>query len=497
MGTAARAQAYREWLQRVRAIDHRSTTLDLEMDLRVAEREIRLRLAEAEELRPWERNPVVHLRALRNALEPLAEWGSTGDEERLTRLADRQRQIPTFLAEARRTLDRPPALLTRQALDEAEGTLSWLRRDLPFRFAGAPEAPPKWNFERTNAASILALEEFITFLRDDLLPRSDGTLPVGSATVDRLVAAAGLAESGAELLEEVDREVTRLRRWVEAEAGRLSRNDSPDRVLARLDAALLPGDSALPVAARTLEEARIFIETRRLLHPPGGDLRLRPSLLTRPAPAVALDGPGPLGGAGVPRTLRIDPLGGGRPLTAEAVAVGALREGFPGRWLRVEASAEWVGRPPRLAVATPGDAEGWGLQAVALLLDQGFRGGDPLLRLAQLREHLRILARLQAGLRVHRGEWDLDRATREVARLTGLSEAAARREVLADIHDPLYGAGGIQALRWESLRNDLLQRPPQAGGPLTLDTALGVLLATGLPPDLARALLVPPPSEPQ
>ncbi len=156
-------------------------------------------------------------------------------------------------------------------------------------------------------------------------------------------------------------------------------------------------------------------------------------------------------------------------------------------------TAAWVGREVRLALPAPGEEEGWGLQAAAFLLDQGFRGADPVLRIAQLRDRLAVAARLRAGIRLHGGEWSLDEAVRETNRSTGLGEAATRRMVEWNIHDPLEGAAVIQALRYEALRDGLLARPLQAGGPLDLATAVTVILAAGLSPDLARDLLLPPP----
>lgn len=489
-GISARTAAYRDWAARTDTIELRSLTLDQEMDLRLVQRTARMALAEAEGATPWVRNPLFHVRIIREGLEPLVGEPGPGDENRLRALAARQRQVPTLLAEARATLGAPSRVLTEQAIEEMEGTLAWLRRDVPSRFTSAPEAQPKWEFERSNAATVAELEAYLAFLRDVVLPRSGGSTALGAEAVDRMVAAAGLASDGAALLEEVEREVVRLQRWIEAEAGRLG-SDRPGTILARLDRETLPGDSVLPVARRLQSEIREFLDRRGLLPRAGVDPPVRAVPLTRPAPAIRLEGAGRLAATPAP-LLRLDPLWAGRPVTRGGVEAGVLREGLAGRMVLVE-TAGWVGRDVRLALTAPGEEEGWGLHAAALLLDQGFRGGDPVLRIAQLQDRLRIAARLRAGLRIHRGEWTLDEAVQEVVRSTGLAEPAARRVVTWNLHDPLEGASAIQALRYEALRDGLLARPLQAGGPLDLPTALTVVLAAGLSPDLARDLLLPPP----
>jgi len=492
-GVTSRIPAYREWLGRLEAIDVRGVGLDQEMDLRVVQRAVRLALIEAEELEPWHRNPLFHARLLREALESLVGNPDLSEDDQLLALASRQRQFSTVVAEARSSLANPPRLLVEQAIGEIEGTVTWMRRDLPFRYAPAPEAQPKWGFERSNAAAISELESFLIFLREELLPRATGELGLGAAVVDRLVSAAGLALDGATLLEQVEQEVTRLGRWIDAEAGRLGGSGAPSAALDRLDAQRLPGDSVLSVSRQLSVEVREFLDRRSILPLPAGDVELRPAPLTRPAEAVRLENAGRLSSIALP-VLILDPLGAGRPMTRETVEAGVLREGIPGRLLLRESSG-WVAQPVRLALPAPGEEEGWGLHAAGLLLDQGFRGGDPLLRIAQLRDRLRILARLRAGLRLHRGDWTLEQAVQETARSTRLSEEMARRLVSWNVHDPLEGAGGIQALRYEQLRDGLLDRPLQAGGPLSLDTALTVILAAGLSPDLARDLLLPlPPS---
>jgi len=490
-GMEGRAGAYREWLERLRQVDRGALYGDEAVDWRILERSMRLAILEAEEVRPWARNPLHYVRLLEGALTPLVDHRFALESERMALVTERQRQFPALLAEARRNLDSPPPLLTRQAIRELEGTLNFLRRGIVDAFLGVPEGPVRWAFERSNDQAIIEVASFLAFLEEDLLPRSEGSLALGTELTDRLVAAAGVHANSLELMAEVEEEVQRLQRWMEAEAGRLNPRRPAPEVLAELEGEMVGGEALVGLADALQQEAVGFVERRQLLplpEIPASRMTLVPA--GRSGTRAGLYTPGVLAPSDLELRIRLDPVPPGQPgVSRGEVEALALREGIPGALLRHRVMRLLQNRS-RILLPGPGEAEAWGLFAAGLLLDQGFRGGDAALRIAHLREHRARLARLHVGIRMHRGELSPEGALPELVRLSGLPEPRARALLERDIHDPLAGVEGILAVRLERLRNDLLSRAPELGGALPGEVAVGVILGTGTGPGFSRLLLL-------
>jgi len=74
-----------------------------------------------------------------------------------------------------------------------------------------------------------------------------------------------------------------------------------------------------------------------------------------------------------------------------------------------------------------------------MVLDEGFAGGDPRYRLAQLSDAMTRICRLLSGIRVHTKQWALDDAQRCFEERAYVAGPAARREAERATYDPTYG----------------------------------------------------------
>jgi uncharacterized protein (DUF885 family) len=132
--------------------------------------------------------------------------------------------------------------------------------------------------------------------------------------------------------------------------------------------------------------------------------------------------------------------------------------------------------------------EGWAHYCEQMMLDEGFRKSDHLVRLGQLAEALIRLCRCVVGIKLHCGDMSVEQAVRFFREEAFLEESGARREAERGTFDPsyiLYSAGKLMLLK---LRDDYKAR---LGARFSLRGFHDTLLANGtVPVWLHRALML-------
>jgi hypothetical protein len=140
-------------------------------------------------------------------------------------------------------------------------------------------------------------------------------------------------------------------------------------------------------------------------------------------------------------------------ITAHEVAPGHYVHSLfmrrtPGKIRRI-----WIGLNPFPQPSSGQD--GWAHYAEQLVADEGFKKDDPRYRLAQTSEALTRICRLIAGLRLHSGEWSIDRAAQLFETDAHLPAPAARQEAIRGTYDPTYGGYFLGKMAALKLRRDV------------------------------------------
>jgi uncharacterized protein (DUF885 family) len=128
-----------------------------------------------------------------------------------------------------------------------------------------------------------------------------------------------------------------------------------------------------------------------------------------------------------------------------SLSITAAHEAVPGHWLHSiymrrtpgKVRRIWIGLNPFPQPSSGQD--GWAHYAEQMVLDEGFGGGDPRLRLAQSSDALTRICRLLSGIKLHTKEWSLDDAQRCFEQQAYVAAPAARREAERGAYDPTYG----------------------------------------------------------
>src|SRR5207244_12936005 len=87
----------------------------------------------------------------------------------------------------------------------------------------------------------------------------------------------------------------------------------------------------------------------------------------------------------------------------------AVHEVYPGHYTQFL----WIARAPtkvRKLLGCSSNAEGWAHYAEQMMLDEGYRNGDPKLRMAQVQQAMIRDARYIVGISMHTGKMSLDQA---------------------------------------------------------------------------------------
>ena len=88
--------------------------------------------------------------------------------------------MPKVLADARANLKNPPRIYTEIAIEQLPGNISLLRKRCAAGVQGRQGRQAAGRFPAANQAVIAALQEYETFLKTDLLPRSNGDFRLGA-----------------------------------------------------------------------------------------------------------------------------------------------------------------------------------------------------------------------------------------------------------------------------------------------------------------------------
>jgi len=133
-----------------------------------------------ENLLPWEYNPLFYNSILANCLRSLLTKEFAPLETRAKNAAERIKNIPKLIKQAKENLKTPPQIYTETALKQFPRILDFYKTELPQLLEQIPaDAKNKINSELPKVIS--ALEDYQNFLQNELLPRSTGNFRLQEA----------------------------------------------------------------------------------------------------------------------------------------------------------------------------------------------------------------------------------------------------------------------------------------------------------------------------
>jgi len=474
--SAASIAAEVKWLQATKQslsrLDVSRLTPDERVDHRILLGIIDGWLLDLDTVRTWTRNPMIYATAVSDGVHNLMTMESSPAQERMRQIVTKLNGVPSLLAAARANIRQPPRVFVERAAVMFRGVADLLDKDLSLAFADVKD-PALQNSLRTAAdAARRAIEQYATELETTALAKATGSYAIGTANVEARYRAEELIDTPASaLLTLGERELKKTQAEFTAAAARVDSkrpaldvwrdvlNDHPKR-----------GEVA-PAAQKIVDELFAFIRERRLVDVPEGE-----RVVVAPAPAydlglASMHSSPPLEPHPVKSFYYItDAQAGWSPdrqnawlqkfnyatltdITAHEVAPGHYVHSLfmrrtPGKIRRI-----WIGLNPFPQPSSGQD--GWAHYAEQLVSDEGFKKDDPRYRLAQTSEALTRICRLISALRLHSGEWSIDRAAQLFETEAHLPAPAARQEATRGTYDPTYGGYFLGKMAAFKLRRDV------------------------------------------
>ena len=496
----------RGWLARLERLDRPSLTGDAVFDVRILENALRAELLELEEVRDWQRNPMVYSSTLANGLSSLSQREFAPVEERVRSLMARMERIPAVVAAAKANLRDVPRLWAEQSVRDTRGTVGFLRGDLPkaleaqglSKVDAALRQELSAALERTTAE----VEGFAWWQETELLRNAKGDFRLGREHFERKLALEEHVALTAEQLRDInERAIQEYQAWVEREAARVDATKSPVEVMDALAHDHPSPEELIPLARKQLEECQRFVVERGLLTLPSERL---PVVRETPPYArmgfASMDTPGPFETRATEAFYNITNVEPGwteaqksQHLTYfnRAGLLGiTVHEGMPGHFVQLLYEAR-IPTEVRKVFTPASLVEGWAHYAEQMMVDEGLGGGDPAVRLGQLRRALQRHARWHAGLSMHAFGESVEAAAKRYAEIAYFEPFPALREVQRGTFNPTYLYYALGRMQILKLREDYKRYLEARGQTFSLRDFHDRFLQLGLPMSLARQALMP------
>jgi uncharacterized protein (DUF885 family) len=490
---ARRVSSLRGFSDRLAAMTPCNLTAEDAHDHTLVSQAVQEELFELEQLRDFERNPLVVLGPLDVSGYIKRDYAPL--ERRVRALTDHLRQFPGYLHTARGILrDRVPRPFVETGLEVAAGTLQFHQSDLVRAVRSLPNGPPMEAFERANALATDALRRFIQFLQDDVRPRAVDEFAIGEVQLRAMLRASEMIDLSGERLLEIGRDdLARNQALLSAAAARVDPHHPARDVMARLAQDHPATEQLIPEAERLLEALRAFVQAEGLvLIPPAARCRVEETPPFARWAFAMMDTAGPFEASDEsfyyvtpPEHTWTDEQREEwlRKFDYATLQDVGIHEVYPGHFVHF-LHMKHIPRAVRCVLTSYAFVEGWAHYCEEMMLDAGYGNADPRLRLAQLAEALLRDVRLLAAIEMHTRGMSEDAAARMFVEEAYLDPLPAKREATRGTFDPGYLNYTLGKLMIKKLRDDL-QR--QEGDKFSLRGFHDRLLGLGAPPvPLAR-----------
>jgi uncharacterized protein (DUF885 family) len=371
---------------------------------------------------------------------------------------------------------------------------------VPLAFADAKDAGLKTEFAQTNAAVIAALNNYLGWLKNDLLPRSNGDFRIGAETFSKKLAYDEMVDIPLDKLLEIGwADLHKNQEHFNKIAKELEPNKEPRAVVEELGANHPAPDHLMDAFRATFSGLVDFINSHHIVTIPSD---VRPILeetppFMRATTTASMDTPGPFETHATEAYFNVTlPDPAMKPAEVEGYMHGfnigtiistAVHETYPGHYIQFL----WVPQAPsrvRKLLGANTNVEGWAHYTEQMMLDQGY--GQPglgakdereskFLRLGQLQDALLRNARFIVGIEMHSGRMSYDEAVQFFQKEGYQSKESAVVETKRGTSDPTYLYYTLGKLEIMKLRADMMKKQ---GAAFSLEKFHNDFLRQGFPP---------------
>jgi uncharacterized protein (DUF885 family) len=498
----AEIAALESFEQRIEAIRPDDSAADFvpRSDREIVLANIRSQLLTLKTIRPWAKDADNYSSTCANAAFVLMERKFAPPDDRLRSLIAREKQMPALLAAAHQNLQNPPRIFTQIAIEQLPDIITFFEHDVPQAFADARDPELHAEFAKSNAAVIVALNDYLHWLQTDLLPRSNGDFRIGADAFHKKLEYDEMVDLPLDKLLQIGwADLRKNQDHFQQVAAELDPGKDPRTVLAELDAMHPAPDQLLDSFRATFNSLVSFIETHHIVTIPSN---VRPIVeetppFMRATTFASMDTPGPYEKHATEAYFNVtlpDPSmtpaqveGYMHSFNIGTIISTAVHEAYPGHYVQFL----WLPQAPskvRQLLGANTDVEGWAHYCEQMMLDQGY--GQPgqgakdereakFLRLGQLQDALLRNARFIVGIEMHTGNMTVEQAEDFFQKEGYQSKETAIVETKRGAGDPTYLYYTLGKLEIMKLRADVQKKE---GAAFSLEKFHDDFLQQGFPP---------------
>jgi uncharacterized protein (DUF885 family) len=467
----AEARELGGFARRLDRISTRSLTADEQLERRMLSDDIRGRIFELEEVRPWERDPQHYAALLSTALAGQTLFDFAPVEERARRVVSKLRQTRRLIAAAQTNIEDPPGIFLKTGAETFDGVLTFIDRDLPRAFRGVEDLHLLGDLADAATEATDAIRGYTGYLRETLAPRSRATFRLGVERFEgRLRHQDGIAVRAERLLTIAQAELERTQARFREVAARIDSTADPSEVWSSVKATHPAPGALIETVRAQLADLLAFVERNAILTVPDtGPLIVAPSPDFYRWTAASMWTPGPLEPKPLPSYYFVtepDPSWPAerteqhlRDLNTATLTSISVHEAYPGHFVHL-GHQRGIERNVRKSTlfAPVSFVEGWAHYCEQMMVEQGLAEGNDRLELAQIAEMLLRLARTVVGIRLHTEDLSVEQGVRFFQEEAYLEEVTARREAERGTFDPAYVLYAAGRLMLRKLREDVASR---------------------------------------
>jgi uncharacterized protein (DUF885 family) len=417
-------QFYRRFQDRMGKLQRQSLDPQEQADYDIIQDQISLGLLELDTTQTYLHNPTMYVELIGNAIFNPYVLEYAPKQSRLRDLIARLRQIPIFVDQAKVNLVSAPGIWTKVAQEENAGNIDLLQNTI----AKAMPAEMRQDYDNAAKPALKALQSLQDYFKNHLSERDDYDWRLGREKyAQKFRYALETDLNPGVLLEHAEKDLQSVRAKMYELALPLYRNwklagSSEDHdhvitsVLDKIAERHSTPDTYVEDAKRDLDEARAFVQAKRLLTLPArSNLKVieTPEFMRgiyavggfNPAPALE-----PQLGAfywitPIPKTWPAERIQSKlREYNFYNLKLLTIHEAMPGHYVQFEFVNDVQPKERRLLRSVYGNnpyVEGWAQYATQVMLDSGFLDNSPELRLTFLKQELRVLANTIIDVRLH------------------------------------------------------------------------------------------------
>ena len=463
------------------------------------------RLLTLEDLRMWEKDPDQYSSNPTNSIFVIMSRKFAPEDQRMLSVIQREKKIPQVLEYARQNLKNPPKVYTEVALMQVPGIISFFQKDVPAAFPNVKNPRLLTQFRAVNHAVIEALERYEGWLKEELLPKSNGDFRIGAENFRKKLLYDEMVDIPLDRLLEIGMaDLRKNQQWYKDTAAKLDPNRKPEEILAEQGKDHPAPDKLLQTFRDTLGGLKEFIGKNKIITIPSP---IPPIVQETPPFARALtfasmDTPGPFEKKATEAFFNVTlPEPGWKPEEVAEHMAGfnygtiistAVHEVYPGHYTQFL----WVPQAPskvRKLLGANSNAEGWAHYSEQMMLDEGYgRNTEPVpgnseveskqflkLRLGQLQDALLRNARFIVGLQMHTGKMTFDEGVDFFVKEGYQSRTNGERETRRGTSDPTYLYYTLGKLEILKLREDYRKK---MGSKFSLEEFHNRFIKEGFPP---------------